>query len=59
MPIDGKWKKTNERWMNTGNEKVNGKMIPSNERKRIKEKCEKRYLHKEKVIKSKIKKSWD
>ena len=55
MPIDGKWMKTNERWMNTGNKKVKEKMIPSNERKRIKEKCEKRYLQKEKVIQSKKK----
>ena len=49
MPLAGKWVKDKEKWVNVGGKEVKTRTLYSNERSIIREKCERRFLHNEKV----------
>ena len=49
MPLAGKWVKDKGKWVNVGGKEIKTRTLYSNERLIIRQKCERRFLHNEKV----------
>ena len=49
MPLGGRWVKTEGRWVSVGENNVSTRTLYSNEREVIRNKCERKYLHRQKV----------
>ena len=49
MPLAGRWVKNRGSWVSVGDKEVKTRTLYSNERNIIRDKCEKKFLHGEKV----------